>query len=163
MRGERGFGPRNVLRAGSGLERRMDYFAVFTSAFLAATVLPAASELVLAGTASVEGADILALLIAASVGNTLGSVVNWLLGRFLAVWRDRPWFPIKPEPLARASLWFKRVGVWTLLFAWVPVVGDPLTVAAGALRVNFWLFLALVAVGKTARYVVVLGIVDSLG
>lgn len=140
----------------------MDYLAVFTSAFLAATVLPAASELVLAGTASVEGADILALLVAASVGNTLGSVLNWVLGRFLLVWRDRRWFPISPETLDRATRWFNRFGVWTLLFAWIPVVGDPLTVAAGVLRVNLWLFLVLVALGKTARYVVVLGLVDFL-
>lgn len=141
----------------------MDYLAVFSSAFLAATVLPAASELVLAATVSVEDADILALLVAASVGNTLGSVVNWLLGRFLTTWRDRPWFPIKPEAMARATRWFNRFGVWSLLFAWVPVVGDPLTVVAGVLRVRFWLFLVLVALGKTARYVVVLGIVDLAG
>jgi membrane protein YqaA with SNARE-associated domain len=141
----------------------MDYLAVFTSAFLAATVLPAASEVILAGTASVEGADVFALLLVASAGNTLGSVVNWLLGRFLTVWRDRPWFPIKPDALARATGWFNRFGVWTLLFAWVPVLGDPLTVVAGALRVNFWLFLALVALGKTARYAAVLGIVDIVG
>ncbi|MBL6599384.1 MAG: DedA family protein [Alphaproteobacteria bacterium] len=141
----------------------MDYLAVFTSAFLAATVLPAASEVILAGTASVEGADVFDLLLVASAGNTLGSVVNWLLGRFLSVWRDRSWFPIKPDALARATGWFSRFGVWTLLLAWVPVLGDPLTVVAGALRVNFWLFLALVALGKTARYAAVLGIVDIVG
>lgn len=140
----------------------MDYLAVFTSAFLAATLLPAASELVLAGTSTADGANVLMLLALASAGNTLGSVVNWGLGRFLWRWRDHRWFPIKPKALDRASAWFRRFGVWSLLFAWVPVVGDPLTLVAGVLRVRFPPFVLLVAIGKTARYLVVLGVVDLL-
>jgi membrane protein YqaA with SNARE-associated domain len=138
----------------------MDYLAVFTSAFLAATLLPAASELVLAGTSTVDGANVLVLLALASVGNTLGSVVNWGLGRFLWRWREHRWFPIKPTALDRASGWFRKVGVWSLLFAWIPVVGDPLTLVAGVLRVRLIVFVPLVAIGKTVRYAVVLGVVD---
>jgi membrane protein YqaA with SNARE-associated domain len=141
----------------------MDILAVFLSALLAATLFPAASELVLAGTLRAEGADVWALLIAASAGNTLGSVVNWLLGRFLLRWREARWFPVKPAALDRAGRWFNRFGVWTLLFAWLPVIGDPLTLVAGILRVNFWLFVVLVGFGKTVRYLVVLGIVDLAG
>ncbi|MDA0342391.1 MAG: DedA family protein [Proteobacteria bacterium] len=138
----------------------MDYLAVFASAFLAATLLPAASELVLAGTSTNAGVNVLLLLAVASAGNTLGSVVNWLLGRFLWRWRERRWFPVKPAALDRASAWFQRFGVWSLLFAWLPLVGDPLTLVAGVLRVNFLPFLVLVALGKTARYAVVLGVVE---
>ena len=141
----------------------MDYLAVFASAFLAATILPAASEVVLVGSSAVEGANITALLAVASVGNTLGSVVNWLVGRFLLRWRERPWFPIGAAALERATAWFARFGVWSLLLAWLPIVGDPLTLVAGVLRVNFWLFVALVALGKTARYALVLGVVDLFG
>jgi membrane protein YqaA with SNARE-associated domain len=141
----------------------MDYLAVFASAFLAATILPAASEVVLVGSSAVEGANITALLAVASVGNTLGSVVSWLVGRFLLRWRERRWFPIGAAALERATAWFARFGVWSLLLAWLPIVGDPLTLVAGVLRVNFWLFVALVALGKTARYALVLGVVDLFG
>jgi membrane protein YqaA with SNARE-associated domain len=140
----------------------MDYLAVFASSFLAATLLPAASELVLVGTSTAADANILALLALASVGNTLGSVVNWLVGRYLWHWRDHRWFPIKPKALDRASLWFRKIGVWSLLFAWVPVIGDPLTLVAGLMRVRFPIFVVLVAIGKTTRYIVVLGVVDLL-
>ena len=140
----------------------MDYLAVFASAFLAATLLPAASELVLVGTSTAADANLLALLALASVGNTLGSVVNWLVGRYLWHWRDHRWFPIKPNALDRASLWFRKIGVWSLLFAWVPIVGDPLTLVAGLMRVRFPVFVVLVGIGKTMRYVVVLGVADLM-
>jgi membrane protein YqaA with SNARE-associated domain len=141
----------------------MDYLAVFTTAFLAATLLPVASELVLAGMSSVDGANVLLLLAVASTGNTLGSVVNYGLGRFLWHWRHHRWFPIRPSALDRATAWFRRFGVWSLLLAWLPVIGDPLTLVAGVARVPFAAFVALVAIGKTARYAVVLGIVDFFG
>ena len=71
----------------------------------------------------------------ASVGNTLGSVVNWVLGRGIAHWRDRKWFPLTPAQYETASRYFARYGLWSFLFAWLPFIGDPLTVVAGALRV----------------------------
>jgi len=91
----------------------------------------------------------------AAAGNTAGAVVNWLLGRFLSQFSERRWYPLTQAQQQRASAWFQRFGLWSLLFAWLPVVGDPLTVVAGVLRVRFLPFLALVAVGKTARYVIV--------
>ena len=96
-----------------------------------------------------------ALLVVASVGNTLGSAVNWVLGRFVARFRDRKWFPASPAQMARAEGWYRRYGVWSLLLSWVPVIGDPLTVIAGALRTPFAVFLPIVAVAKTARYAAV--------
>ena len=140
------------------------YLGLFLSAFLAATILPLSSEAVLAALTAAEGYNALGLWATASLGNTLGAFVNWLLGRFCLHWRDRRWFPVKPDQLERASRWFRRYGAWSLLFAWLPVVGDPLTLVSGVLRVNPWLFLALVATGKAARYaVVILAVQGALG
>jgi membrane protein YqaA with SNARE-associated domain len=128
---------------------------LFLTAFLAATLVPVSSEAVLAWMASADGADAVWLIFVATAGNTLGAIVNWVLGRWCLHWRDRRWFPIQPEPLARATAWMERGGRLLLLLAWVPVVGDPLTFAAGVLRVRFVPFTVLVAIGKGARYVVV--------
>ncbi|NNG04200.1 MAG: DedA family protein [Inquilinus sp.] len=135
---------------------------LFASAFLAATILPFSSEAVLAALATAEGADVPLLWAVASVGNTAGSAANWGLGRFALRWRERRWFPVKPATLDRARERFLRYGAWTLLFAWVPVVGDPLTMAAGLLRMNFWAFLVLVAIGKAGRYAAVLVLAERL-
>jgi len=90
----------------------------------------------------------------ASVGNVLGSVVNWLLGRGIERFRGRPWFPASPSALARAERWYRRVGKWSLLLAWMPIIGDPLTLIAGVLREPFPVFLLLVTIGKMGRYLV---------
>jgi membrane protein YqaA with SNARE-associated domain len=126
---------------------------------LAATIFPASSEVVLTGLAATGDFDVAWLLIVASAGNTLGSVVNWFLGRFCLRWKDRSWFPVSPERLAAATVWFNRYGVWSLLLSWMPIVGDPVTLVAGVLRVNFWKFIVLVAIAKTARYMAVLELV----
>jgi membrane protein YqaA with SNARE-associated domain len=128
---------------------------LFLTAFAAATLLPVSSEALLAWLAVAEGADAVTLICVATAGNTLGAIVNWGLGRWCLHWQDRRWFPIKPDALARATGWMERGGRLLLLLAWVPIVGDPLTFAAGVLRVRFVPFTALVAVGKGARYVVV--------
>lgn len=137
------------------------YLGLFVSAFLAATLLPFSSEAVLAGLTAVDRYDAGLLWLAASTGNTLGSLVNWVLGRFCLHWQDRRWFPVKPDRLARAERWFARWGLPSLLFAWLPVVGDPLTFVAGILRVKVWRFLALVFAGKAGRYGLVLLAVSS--
>ena len=130
------------------------YAGLFAASFLAATIFPFQSELVLVGL--LLGGDLSwpVLLAVATVGNVLGSVVNWGLGRFFLHFRDRRWFPVKPQSYARMERWFARWGVWSLLFAWLPVVGDPLTVVAGALRVNLALFVVLLTLGKLGRYAV---------
>jgi membrane protein YqaA with SNARE-associated domain len=94
-------------------------------------------------------------VLVATMGNTLGSAANWLLGRYLVHFKDRRWFPVKPVLIDRATGWYQRWGLWSLLLAWAPFSGDPLTLVAGILRVNLWLFLALVGVGKLARYLAV--------
>lgn len=131
---------------------RMSDFGLFMAAFLAATLLPAQSEAVLVALL-LEGHSPWRLVAVASIGNVLGSTVNWWLGREIARFGDRRWFPVKPEALERARGWYARRGRWTLLLSWVPVIGDPLTLAAGMMRERFLVFLALVGFAKTARYV----------
>ena len=138
------------------------YLGLFLTAFLAATIVPFSSEALLVAMQVSGGFPVAGLWAAASLGNTLGAVVNWGLGRFCLYWRDRKWFPVKRRELDRASAWFNRYGVWSLLLASVPVIGDPITLAAGVLRARFLPFLLLVAIGKTGRYAVLLGAVDWL-
>lgn len=131
--------------------------ALFLSAFTSATLLPGSSEAVLLALLAAGTASPGALVATAAAGNIIGSVVNWVLGLYIARFRDRRWFPVSPQQYARAEAWYRRWGVWSLLLSWLPVVGDPLTVVAGALRVGFWRFVILVAIGKTGRYVFIAG------
>ncbi len=133
----------------------MSAWMLFGSAFLAATILPFYSEVVLFALLR-QGGDPLFLLVVATVGNTLGSVVNWWLGLYLLRFQNRRWFYFSPAQIARAQAWFQRYGVWTLLLAWMPVGGDPLTLVAGIMKVRLGIFLVLVALGKGLRYVAVI-------
>lgn len=128
---------------------------LFFSAFIAATIFPAQSELVLAGTLIAKAAPVWVLIGVATIGNTLGSVTNWLLGRFFVHFRDSRWFPVKGDKLTRAENWYHKYGRWTLLLSWVPFIGDPLTVAAGIMREPFYFFVLIVAFAKFARYLMV--------
>lgn len=132
------------------------------SAFTSATLLPGTSEAVLAALHATRAADPLVLLAIASLANTAGSCVNWLMGVFVTRFRDRPWFPASPDQIARAEGWYRRYGLWSLFLSWVPIIGDPLTIVAGILRVPFLTFLVIVAIAKTARYAFVLGLASLL-
>lgn len=133
------------------------YLGLFFVAFLAATLLPAYSEVLFVGLLA-AGYDPLALWAWATAGNTLGAAVNWLLGRYLLHYQDRSWFPFKPDALGLAQGWFQRYGIWSLLFSWAPIVGDTLTFIAGLMGVRFPLFLLLTVLGKGARYAIMLGL-----
>lgn len=98
----------------------------------------------------------------ASVGNVLGAVVNWVLGRWIAHFQDKPWFPVRAASLERAQAWYHRYGKWSLLLSWAPVIGDPLTVAAGVMREPFPIFLLLVTVAKFGRYLALTAITLGL-
>src|SRR4051794_40839059 len=96
--------------------------------------------------------DTYALVAVATAGNVLGATANWALGRYLLHFRDRRWFPIKGRVLERATRFYQRWGVWTLLLAWTPVIRDPLTPVAGIFKTSLWVFVPLVTLGKAARY-----------
>ncbi|GLS37951.1 membrane protein [Mesorhizobium tianshanense] len=138
------------------------YGGLFLVAFAAATILPAQSEAALAGLLATGSFSPAMLVLVASIGNVLGSAVNWGLGRGVERFRDRPWFPLRPATLSRATTWYRRYGKWSLLLSWMPIVGDPLTVVAGVLREPLWSFVAIVALAKVSRYLVVAGAVLSL-
>ena len=133
----------------------MIYLSLFFISFLAATILPFSSELTLAGLISTSNYDNLILLVVASFGNVLGSVFNWSLGFYSRNLSTKKWFPFKETQIERSSKWFSKFGKWSLLFAWLPIVGDPLTFVAGLLRVRFFDFIILVAIGKVSRYLII--------
>ena len=133
----------------------MIYLSLFAISFLAATILPFSSELTLAGLIATSNYDNLLLLIVASLGNILGSVVNWVLGLYSRNLTTKKWFPFKDKQIENSSKWFSKFGKWSLLFAWVPIIGDPLTLVAGLLRVRFLDFIILVTIGKVSRYLVI--------
>lgn len=128
------------------------YGGLILASFLAATLLPGSSEALLSGLLVQGYGEPLLLVAAASFGNVTGSLANWLCGRFLARFMGRRWFPVSEKAYGQATSWFERYGIWTLLFAWVPIVGDPLTVVAGALRTPLLPFVLLVGIGKVVRY-----------
>jgi membrane protein YqaA with SNARE-associated domain len=135
------------------------WLSLFGAAFLAATVVPFYSEFAVAA-ALAAGAPSMMVVLVASAGNTGGAVVNWLLGLGIERFRSCRWFPVPERELARAQRWFQRYGVWSLLFAWLPIGGDALTVIAGVMRVPFLVFLVLTAIGKTARYALLVWGID---
>lgn len=131
----------------------MDLLALFLAALAAATLVPAQSEallvaLLLAGDRTPD-----MLVLVATAGNVLGSAVNWGIGRLLDAQSGRRWFPVPRHRLDRAGQWYRRWGWPSLLLSWVPVIGDPITLAAGVLREPLWRFLIVVTLAKGGRYV----------
>lgn len=138
----------------------MEYFieiglsGLFLAAFFAATILPLGSEVVLVALLLSDFNPIEVVTIA-TLGNVLGSVVNYAIGFFGSAFLIHRVLKISDETFQQTQRRFQRWGTASLLLAWVPIIGDPLTVIAGVLRVNIWLFLLLVTLGKLGRYIVV--------
>lgn len=128
--------------------------ALFCVSFLAATVLPIASEWLLAALVA-QPVDLTAAVAVATAGNTLGAVTTWAIGVWGGTWVMRRWLRISDSDRIRAEAWYARWGSWSLLLAWLPIVGDPLCLVGGLLKVPLMRFIPLVAAGKAARYVVV--------
>ncbi|MBU4054967.1 MAG: DedA family protein [Proteobacteria bacterium] len=146
----------------------MEYFSnlgfagLFLSSFLAATILPFSSEIVL-GVLLLNGFNPVASVGVATFGNVLGSFVNYAMGLWGGRFLIRKVASISADEFAAATRRFRKYGILSLLFAWVPIIGDPLTVAAGVLKVNFFLFFILVASGKLIRYAVISYAILALG
>ncbi|MBB3308669.1 membrane protein YqaA with SNARE-associated domain [Rhizobium sp. BK196] len=130
------------------------YGGLFLTALGAATILPMQSEAVLVGLLLTGDYPVFWLIAAASLGNVLGSLVNWCLGRGIERFSGQRWFPVGAKALDRAKHWYGRYGRWSLLASWLPIVGDPITVVAGILREPLPTFLLLVTFAKVGRYLV---------
>ena len=135
------------------------YFGLFLAALGAATLLPMQSETVLASMLLSQAYPAVVLLSVATLGNVLGSILNWLLGRSIIRLRHKRWFPASETQLEKAQRFYLKYGYWSLLLSWVPLIGDPLTLIAGVLREPLWRFVLIVTVAKGARYLVVAALV----
>lgn len=135
------------------MEELSAYVLLLSAAFAAATIVPAQSEALLAGLLIAGKQSPWLLVLVASIGNIAGSCLNWVLGRYIERFRHSRWFPVNDKTLESAQSWYRRYGKWSLLLSWVPIIGDPITVAAGILREPFPVFLLLVAIGKVSRYI----------
>lgn len=131
------------------------YITLFTSSFISSTILPGHSEITLTAFIFLNKFSIINLIFIASLGNILGSILNWHLGFYFVRFQERKWFPINKLQLEKTSLWFLNYGKWSLFFCWLPFVGDPLTVVAGILRIPIITFVTIVSISKIFRYVFV--------
>ena len=135
----------------------MEYFAefgyvgLFIASFLAATILPLSSEVVLAALL-LNGLHPIILVGVATLGNVLGAFLNYAIGLWGGFFLMRKVLKISEDESVKAQQTFKKYGVISLFFAWVPVIGDPLTFVAGLLRINILVFFTLVTAGKFIRY-----------
>ena len=80
------------------------------------------------------------------------------MGKYLVHFENRSWFPFKANKLHRVQRWYQKFGVWSLLLSWAPIGGDALTFIAGMMRVKLWQLVVLCAIGKGARYAVVISL-----
>ncbi len=138
------------------------YASLFISSFLSSTILPGHSEIILTAFIFLKKYPIIDLIFFASIGNILGSILNWCIGYFLTNLKDRKWFPINKLQSTRASSWFLKYGKWTLFLSWVPIIGDPLTIIAGIFRVPIHTFILIVSLAKTMRYVFISLVVTNV-
>jgi len=139
------------------------YFQLSLISFLAATILPFSSEVVLTTMYLSNSFETYFLLIFASIGNIMGSITNWYLGKKITLFQNRKWFPVSAEQLESSREYFQKYGLWSLLLAWVPIIGDPLTLLAGVLKVRFGIFFVLVSISKISRYVFILYLASFVG
>ena len=131
-----------------------NYLLLFSSAFVAATLLPAQSEALLLALLHLSEQSVVLLIFFATLGNVLGSLVNWWLGTQFQRFKDRKWFPFSAKRLEQAQSYYQRSGSWVLLLSWMPIIGDPITLISGVLKENIYRFLVLVTIAKSGRYII---------
>jgi len=131
----------------------MDW-SLFFSALISSTLFPGGSEALLLYKLN-EGGDAMVLVTIATIGNLLGSLITYGMGRLGNEAVHKKWLRMDEAKVERAEAWFGKYGMPSLLLAWLPVIGDPLCLVAGLLRSHIGLFLLLVMIGKAARYAVI--------
>lgn len=134
--------------------------SLFLLGFGASTLLPLGSEWLLA-LLVIEGIPIIKIVAVATAGNFLGALTTYLMGVWGADFVISKILHISPEQSIRAQETFRKWGTWSLLLSWLPIVGDPLCLAAGIFRINPITFSVLVITGKTIRYIIVACLVSS--
>ena len=122
---------------------------------MVATIIPFGSEVYFITLLSLEKYNHFILFLVASVGNVLGSLFNWICGFYINFFIKKSWFPINNKIIARGNKLFTKYGKWSLLISWFPLIGDPITFAAGTLRYPIIPFLVLVSIGKVGRYLII--------
>jgi len=130
----------------------MDW-TLFFSALISSTLFPGGSEALLLYRLN-DGGDVIALVLIATAGNVIGSLITYAMGRLGNEAMHRKWLRISEQQTSRAEKWFEQHGRLALLLAWLPIVGDPICLAAGLLRCSIFSFLLLVSIGKLTRYAV---------
>ena len=131
------------------------YIILFTSSFASSTILPGHSEITLIALITQKKYEVFYLVVFASLGNILGSVLNWYLGLYFLKFKNKKWFPFKENQINKVSKSFLKYGKWSLLLSWVPFIGDVLTLVAGMFRVPLHQFIIIVSVAKIGRYIFV--------
>ena len=129
------------------------FIGLFLSSFLSATILPGQSEIALTSLIILNNHSLSFLVFIASLGNVLGSLLNWFIGCKLERFKKKNWFPVTELQLKKASNWYHKYGKWSLLLSWIPFIGDPITIVAGIFRVSIMHFILIVSFAKTMRYV----------
>ena len=138
------------------------YLTLFISAFAAATILPAQSEALLAYQVSLNPSYTAQLITVATIGNVLGSIVDWWLGRLAKKFKDKSWFPVSEDKLLQGEQFYRKYGRFSLLLSWAPFIGDPITIVAGVLREPLWSFITLALIAKYFRYLFVVSSVSII-
>ena len=128
----------------------MIYLILFITAFISATLFPLGSEALLIYDIT-QGYNIYLLLLFATLGNSLGSVVNYFLGLKGEEYLINKNL-LNEKYILKAKNYFDKYGAWSILFSWLPIIGDPITFVAGVLKYDFKKFLILVVVAKFSRY-----------
>ncbi len=131
------------------------YIILFTSSFASSTILPGHSEITLIALITQKKYEVFYLVFFASLGNILGSVLNWYLGLYFLKFKNKKWFPFKENQINKVSKSYLKYGKWSLLLSWVPFIGDVLTLVAGMFRVPLNQFVVIVSVAKVSRYIFV--------
>lgn len=138
----------------------LGFFGLFVSSFLAATILPLSSEVVLSALLLTDLSP-MALVLVATTGNVLGSLTNYALGYWASLDLVKKWLKVSEAQFVQAERRFIKYGIFSLCFAWVPIIGDPLTLIAGVLRIRLLWFVLLVTAGKLMRYIVITYLVTN--
>ena len=133
---------------------------LFISALLAGSIVPFSSELVLVALVKL-GLPPTACILAATLGNTAGGMTCYYMGRLGKISWIEKYFKVKKEKVDKMVRFLQGKGAWMALFAFLPAIGEVISIALGFMRSNIWLTTASMFVGKLIRYILLLYVLES--